>query len=274
MKKHFFAAVILLLITDIMHVHAKDNSNADEVYKRLADKLSSVEKKLPNKTIAIYGFEVIGRPNDSYARFATEKLTHQIVSIGDLMVIERSRIDQVIKEQSLSMTGAIDSGTAAKIGKILSVDAVIIGTIHVTDKHVEFIARVIQSEKGIILTSANEKLISETAISSDSTEGEQDNPSADNSANVIIKPYKTVFSRTESVTITYSGLPGNKNDWITLVKATLPDSTYGAWFYTSGRKSGTYSFGVVEPGDYEVRIYFDWPSGGYIVQKRVKIRVK
>lgn len=255
-------------------IQAKENSNAEEVYKKIAEKLSSAAKKLPNKTIAIYGFEVIGRPNDSYAKFATEKLTHQIVSLGDLMVIERSRIDQVLKEQSLSMTGAIDAGTAAKIGKILSVDAVIIGTIHVTDKEVEFIARVIQSEKGIILVSANEKLISETSAISDSTSDDQNNTAIDNTTNVIIKPYKTVFIRTEAVTINYSGLPGNQNDWITLVKATAPDSTYGEWFYTSGRKSGTYTFGVVEPGDYEVRIYFDWPNGGYIVQKRLKIKVK
>ena len=272
MKKSFLFTLILFLTANL--TQAKDNSNADEVYKNLADKLSSVEKKLPNKTIAIYGFEVIGRPNDSYAKFATEKLTHQIVSIGDLMVIERSRIDQILKEQSLSMTGAIDAGTAAKIGKILSVDAVIIGTIHVTEKHVEFIARVIQSDKGIILASANEKLISETSIPADNTEGDQNNIVIDNSTNIILKPHKTVYIRTEPVTITYSGLPGNQNDWITLVKASEPDSTYGAWFYTSGKRSGTYSFGVVEPGDYEVRIYFDWPNGGYIVQKRLKIKVK
>lgn len=272
MKKLFIPAILFLLLTGT--VQAKDHTDADDVYKKLAKKLSSVEKKLPNKTIAIYGFEVIGRPNDSYARFATEKLTHQIVSLGDLMVIERSRIDQILKEQSLSMTGAIDAGAAAKIGKILSVDAVIIGTIHVTEKHVEFIARVIQSEKGIILASADEKLISETSIPADSTGGDQGSTAIDNSADVNIKPNRTIFKRTESVTITYSGLPGNQNDWITLVRASEPDSTYGSWFYTSGQKSGTYSFGTVEPGDYEIRIYFDWPNGGYIVRKRVKITVK
>ncbi len=280
--KNFLTTAIIILLTLISaaSLHAKENSDADEIYKKLADTLSKVESKLPNKTIAIYGFEVIGRPGDSYAKFATEKLTHYLVSNGVLMVIERSRIDQILKEQSLSMTGAVDAGTAAKIGKILSVDAVVIGTIHVTEKDVEFIARVIQSERGIILASANEKLVTETG-SADNSKNNTDTDNIDNSDNqnsnytiAIIKPNKTIFTRLEQVTISYSGLPGNQNDWITLTKASEPDTTYGDWFYTYGQKSGSYSFKVAEPGDYEVRIYYDWPNGGYVVQKRIKIKVK
>jgi len=276
MKKYLTIITILWTVILLPNLQAKENTDADEIFKNLADTLSKVEKKLPNKTIAIYGFEVIGRPGDSYARFATEKLTHQLVSNGSLMVIERSRIDQILKEQSLSMTGAVDAGTAAKIGKILSVDAVIIGTIHVTESGTEFIARVIQSEKGIILASANEKLAAGSYTGDDSNSDQNNNTVIDNSSHTIaiIKPNKTIFTRFEQVTISYSGLPGNRNDWITLTRASEPDTSYGDWFYTYGQKSGTYSFKVAEPGDYEVRIYYDWPNGGYIVQKRIKIKVK
>jgi len=278
MKKSFIIRLLILItLAAIPSLQGKEISDADEIFKKLAETLSKVEKKLPNKTIAVYGFEVIGRPGDSYARFATEKLTHYLVLNEDLMVIERSRIDQILKEQSLSMTGAVDAGTAAKIGKILSVDAVIIGTIHVTGNDVEFIARVIQSEKGIILASADEKLVTETG-SADNTSAADDieNTSKQNSAYTIaiIKPDKTIFTRFEQVTISYSGLPGNQNDWIALTNASEPDTSYGDWFYTNGQKSGSYSFKVVQPGDYEVRIYYDWPNGGYIVRKRIKIKVK
>ncbi len=280
--KKFFTAILLSasIILTGSALNAKDNPGADEIYKKMADTLSKVEKKLPNKTIAIYGFEVIGRPNDSYAKFATEKLTHQLVANGSLMVIERSRIDQILKEQSLSMTGAVDSGTAAKIGKILSVDAVIIGTIRVTESEVEFIARVIQSEKGIILASANEKLITATA-QNDTVDADNsfsntvdDSKSSYNNAVTILKPGKTHYKRLEQVIVNYSGLPGNQNDWITLVSESTPDSTYGEWFYTQGQKSGTYVFKGLEPGNYEVRVYFDWPNGGYLVRQRLKIKVK
>lgn len=280
--KNFFTAILLSasIILSGSVLHAKENPGADEIYKKMADTLSRVDKKLPNKTIAIYGFEVIGRSGDSYAKFATEKLTHQLVSNGSLMVIERSRIDQILKEQSLSMTGAVDSGTAAKIGKILAVDAVVIGTIRVTESEVEFIARVIQSEKGIILASANEKLITASTQGDTSTGDKNFSDAVDDSKNTynnavtILKPGKTHYTRFEQVIVNYSGLPGNQNDWITLVVESAPDSTYGEWFYTQGQKSGTYIFKGVEPGNYEVRVYFDWPNGGYLVRQRLKIKVK
>lgn len=276
MKKNI-AAVLIILFTGLSlnPLIGKDRTSEDEVFKSLADTLAGVEKKLPNKTIAVYGFEVIGKQGDSYAKFATEKLTHQLVSNGSLVVIERSRIDQILKEQSLSMTGAVDAGTAAKIGKILSVDAVIIGTIHTSEKEVEFIARVIQSEKGIILASANEKLASASSTDNDDQAVIPADDSTNNaSGNAIVKPSKTIYSRFEQITVSYSGLPGNQQDWITLIRSSEPDNTYGEWFYTSGQRSGSHTFNVTEPGDYEVRVYYNWPDGGYIVQKRIKITVK
>jgi len=267
---------VILPLISLQAVYSAQIYDSDAVFKKLAEKISEVKEKIPNKTIAVYGFEVIGKKGDPYARYATEKLTHEIVSEGELMVIERSRIDQVLKEQSLSLTGAVDSGTAAKIGKILSVDAVVIGTIHVSRDRTELIARVIQSEKGIILASAAERIDS---LSDDSSTDEL-NSSSDTeetfqgSKSILIKGSKTVYSRSERITVKFSGLPGNQYDWLTLIKASADDTTYGEWFYTNGQRSGTYSFKPVVPGDYEVRVYFNWPGGGYKVQKRIKIKVR
>jgi hypothetical protein len=45
------------------------------------------------------------------------------------MIVERSRVDQVLKEQGLGLTGAIDQSTAAEIGKILGVQGLIVGSV-------------------------------------------------------------------------------------------------------------------------------------------------
>lgn len=278
MKKYFLIFLILAAAWIPAALHSDSDSETDAVFKKMAEHLSKVEKKLPNKTVAVYGFESIDKKDAAYAKYSTEKLTHEIVQIGDLTVIERSRIDQILKEQSFSLTGAVDAGTAAKIGKILSVDAVIIGTIRVKNGETEFIARVIGSEKGIILSSVNERLKTSDA-------GDVADDSTDDTTPVIIeddtsvKPFKIVidkntYSRSEGITITWSGLPGNSHDWITLVAVGTSDSTYGEWFYTEGRKSGSHTFASQEPGDYEVRVYFNWPDGGYVVQKRIKFKVK
>jgi curli biogenesis system outer membrane secretion channel CsgG len=44
-------------------------------------------------------------------------------------LIERARIDEIMKEQGISLGGAIDPSTASQIGKIAGVDALIIGQV-------------------------------------------------------------------------------------------------------------------------------------------------
>ena len=45
-------------------------------------------------------------------------------------IVERSRLEQVLSEQSLGKTGVIDETQAASLGKVLGVDAIIIGTVN------------------------------------------------------------------------------------------------------------------------------------------------
>lgn len=74
-----------------------------------------------------------------------------------------------------------------------------------------------------------------------------------------------------NVIVTYSGMPGNSQDWISVVPAGSADNFYvnGDWTYTSGQVSGTYNTGTLAAGNYEARAYFNWPSGGYTVQQRI-----
>ncbi len=44
-------------------------------------------------------------------------------------VIERSQIDKVMREQRLGLSGAIDESTAARVGRLLGLDAIIIGEV-------------------------------------------------------------------------------------------------------------------------------------------------
>ncbi len=269
MRKFLVSLACLLAV--MAPAFAEEAADVDSAFPEMARQLSAADRRLPNRTVAVYGFEVIGRPGDSYAVYATEKLTHELVNAGKLLIIERSRLDQVLKEQNLSLSGALDASTAARIGKLLSVDAVITGTIRVTDTRTEFIARVIQSESGIILASADVFVSVEGKTGG--AKGAVSGGKGDTGTAVKITAAKTRFKTTEPVVIIFSGMPGNENDWITLVKADTPDDTYGEWFYTGGEESGSYSFAAVEAGEYEIRIYFDWPAGGYTVQQRLKITV-
>jgi TolB-like protein len=215
-----------------------DDIAIDAAFKRMAIKFSSSDSKLKNKTVAVYGFDVNGRPNDSFAAYATEKLTHELVEGGKLKVVERSRIDRVMKEQEFSQSGAVDADYAARIGKLLAVDAVIIGTIRVTDAGIEFIARMVQSESGVIVSSANERLKSVAATA----KPDNDIPQADS---LSLSTDKNSYGEGESISVKFSGMQGSKYDWITLVSESASDSTYGDWSYTNGSKTGSYTFKAV-----------------------------
>jgi curli biogenesis system outer membrane secretion channel CsgG len=61
------------------------------------------------------------------AKGISELLINELVNNGTYTVVDRSKLEQVLKQENRS--GTMDAGTAAEIGKKLGVDAVLIGTI-------------------------------------------------------------------------------------------------------------------------------------------------
>ncbi|MEN9229532.1 MAG: CsgG/HfaB family protein [Thermostichus sp. DG02_5_bins_236] len=66
-------------------------------------------------------------PNAS--RGVSDVLVDRLVKDGTFSVIERSRLEAILAEQNLGLSGRLDSNTAAQVGRILGVDAVIIGSV-------------------------------------------------------------------------------------------------------------------------------------------------
>ena len=79
---------------------------------------------------------------------------------------------------------------------------------------------------------------------------------------------KQLYSPNEEIIVEFGGLPGSSGDWITIVEKDYPSDRYGQWFYTEGKREGTLTFKGLNPGDYEVRLYLDWPQGGYNIKYR------
>ncbi|MGI4757607.1 MAG: CsgG/HfaB family protein [Janthinobacterium lividum] len=56
-------------------------------------------------------------------------MVNEIAGAGKVQVVERSALDRVLKEQNLSNSDRLDNTTAARIGKIVGVDAILIGSV-------------------------------------------------------------------------------------------------------------------------------------------------
>ena len=59
----------------------------------------------------------------------SDMLVQKLVTDGKYSVIERNALDKVLGEQNFSNSDRADASTAAKIGRVLGVDAIIIGSI-------------------------------------------------------------------------------------------------------------------------------------------------
>ncbi len=59
----------------------------------------------------------------------TTLLITKLVNDGTYSLVERQVLDSILKEQNLSVSDRADPSTAAKIGKLLSVDAIVVGTV-------------------------------------------------------------------------------------------------------------------------------------------------
>jgi curli biogenesis system outer membrane secretion channel CsgG len=79
-------------------------------------------------TVRTYVSQIFGSDQD-VGKGISDLLVQKLVQDGKYSVIERNALDKIIAEQNFSNSDRADATTAAKIGKVLGIDAIIIGSI-------------------------------------------------------------------------------------------------------------------------------------------------
>ncbi len=79
-------------------------------------------------TVRSYVADIWGSDQD-VGKGIADMLVTQLVRNGNYSVIERNKLDQVLREQNFQQSGRADASTAAQLGRLLGVDAIIIGSI-------------------------------------------------------------------------------------------------------------------------------------------------
>ena len=79
-------------------------------------------------SIAVIEFEGNNIPSGE-VRALTDRLRSELVTIGQLTIIERGKMDEVLKEQAFQQTGCVSSECAVEVGKLLGVENIITGSI-------------------------------------------------------------------------------------------------------------------------------------------------
>lgn len=97
--------------------------------KGLADQLGSGMRDYGVSRIAVLPFgDAAGPGYTPLGNYLTDKVTYAFYQAGVVKVIERSALDKVMREQELVASPRFDDESVQVIGKLLGVDAVVIGT--------------------------------------------------------------------------------------------------------------------------------------------------
>lgn len=97
-----------------------------------ANVTEKVESKYtgPRRRVGVVDFEnKTAYGQNRLGQAASDILITELVKTGKFIVVEREKMNKLLEEQKLGMTGAIDANTAAQVGKILGLNAIVTGAI-------------------------------------------------------------------------------------------------------------------------------------------------
>ena len=123
MKKALFAAAVLALLTTTWVSLAMAQTAPAPVRKKRVAIFDFDYASVHGGVTAIFGQEV------DVGKGISDLLVKYLVKDGSYSVIERKAMDKILAEQNFSNSDRANPNSAAKIGKLLGVDAIIVGSI-------------------------------------------------------------------------------------------------------------------------------------------------
>ncbi len=90
---------------------------------------------------------------------AAEHLVTRIYGRRGVELVERNRLQQVLGESRLALTGAVDPRTAKELGRLLGADALMLGTVvRGADAGLDLEARIVEVETGKVLAASHARV--------------------------------------------------------------------------------------------------------------------
>ena len=144
--------------TTIEKVDVVPISSSENVVKQQEDMVDNLNSTTPNadaKRIAILYFDN-GSDNAELSRLRkglADMLISDLSKIKMLNVIERARLEEILKEQKLNNSKEFDASTGSKVGKLLGVQYILTGAFFDLMGSMRMDARIIDVETGKIIKS-------------------------------------------------------------------------------------------------------------------------
>lgn len=137
--------------TNLLHFAATDKAgNTAQLEVMVERKVEEVKRLDARLRVTVIPLEKKGEAA-TLAETAYEHLVTAFVSQGRFQLIEREQLDKVLGEQQLSQTALVEPQTAARVGKIMAAEGMVVGTATETPKALEVFIRFVDVETAAVL---------------------------------------------------------------------------------------------------------------------------
>ena len=86
----------------------------------------------------------------------TDRIAHELFQTGKFTVLERSKIEAMFEEMGLSQSGCTDNECIIELGKMLSAQQIVIGSVSKVGQTYSISLRMVSVETGKLMTTATE----------------------------------------------------------------------------------------------------------------------
>lgn len=105
-------------------------------------------------TIAVSGFTMKRENQPQLVSFLNEQGLVELAKVKNLQVVERDRLDAVMKEQKLSLSDLMDTTKAISVGQVLSAKFILTGSVIEMPRSVVIFARIVNVETAEVESAA------------------------------------------------------------------------------------------------------------------------
>ncbi|MBN1782339.1 hypothetical protein JW948_14490 [bacterium] len=89
---------------------------------------------------------------DSWARNIPDYLQHELSRDPGIVLVERHQLQTILQEQTLGMTGLVDSSNAQEVGRLISAQYIVTGTVNREEGWLRIDAKIINTGTGKVIT--------------------------------------------------------------------------------------------------------------------------